>query len=90
MSWGAFLGGLIGASIPAVLAYIGLRRARQSNDAEAFGPALLLPAGTTTRAGSSRPACRPTRAGCSATTGTESSTDRHRDRLARSLSKNGE
>jgi hypothetical protein len=43
VTWGAFLGGLIGASIPAVLTYIGLRRARQSNDAEAFGPALLLP-----------------------------------------------
>lgn len=42
MTWGALLAGLIGASIPAVLTYIGLRRTRQSNDAHAFGPALLL------------------------------------------------
>jgi hypothetical protein len=42
MEWGALVGGLIGAGIPAVLTYLGLRRARQSTDAEAFGPALLL------------------------------------------------
>jgi hypothetical protein len=42
MNWGALLGGLIGGSIAAVLTYIGLRRGRQSTDAEAFGPALLL------------------------------------------------
>ena len=40
--WAALLGGLIGAGIPGFLTYMGLRRARQSNDAEAFGPALLL------------------------------------------------
>ena len=42
MIWGALLGGLIGAGIPAMLTYMSLRRARQSTDAEAFGPALLL------------------------------------------------
>jgi hypothetical protein len=42
MTWGALLGGLIGAGIPGLLTYMGLRRGRQSNDAEAFGPALLL------------------------------------------------
>jgi hypothetical protein len=40
--WAALLGGLIGAGIPGFLTYMGLRRARQSNDAQAFGPALLL------------------------------------------------
>jgi len=42
MDWSALIGGLIGAGIPAVLAYLGLHRARQSADAEAFGPAVLL------------------------------------------------
>lgn len=42
MDWNALLGGLIGAGIPAVLAYLGLRRSGQSGDATAFGPALLL------------------------------------------------
>src|SRR5260370_27215264 len=42
MDWGALIGGLIGAGIPAVLAYLGLHRARQSADAETFGPAVLL------------------------------------------------
>lgn len=42
MDWNALLGGLIGAGIPAVLAYLGLRRAGQSADANAFGPAILL------------------------------------------------
>ncbi|HUY52676.1 MAG TPA: hypothetical protein VMV92_44410 [Streptosporangiaceae bacterium] len=42
MDWSALVGGFIGAGIPAVLAYLGLRRARQSADAEAFGPAVLL------------------------------------------------
>jgi hypothetical protein len=42
MIWGALIGGLIGAGIPGFLTYLGLRRARQSTDAEAFGPALLL------------------------------------------------
>ena len=40
--WAALLGGLIGAGIPGVLTYTGLRRTRQASDAEAFGPALLL------------------------------------------------
>jgi hypothetical protein len=40
--WSALMGGLIGAGIPAVLAYLGFRRQRQSSDAQAFGPALLL------------------------------------------------
>jgi hypothetical protein len=38
MDWSA----LIGAGIPAVLACLGWHRARQSADAEAFGPAVLL------------------------------------------------
>ncbi len=42
MGWSALVGGLIGAGIPAVLTYLGLHRARQSADAEAFGPAVLL------------------------------------------------
>jgi precorrin-2 methylase len=42
MDWSALVGGLIGAGIPAVLAYLGLHRARQSADAEVFGPAVLL------------------------------------------------
>ncbi|HEY3036400.1 MAG TPA: hypothetical protein VGJ54_17310 [Streptosporangiaceae bacterium] len=42
MDWSALIGGLIGAGIPAVLACLGLHRARQSADAEAFGPAVLL------------------------------------------------
>lgn len=42
MDWGALLGGLIGAGVPALLTYLGLRRARQSADAETFGPAVLL------------------------------------------------
>jgi hypothetical protein len=40
--WAALLGGFIGAGIPGLLTFIGLRRSRQSNDAEAFGPAILL------------------------------------------------
>jgi hypothetical protein len=42
MDWSALLGGLIGAGIPAWLAFLALRRGRQSADAEAFGPAVLL------------------------------------------------
>jgi hypothetical protein len=42
MDWSALVGGLIGAGIPAILAYLGLHRGRQSADAEAFGPAVLL------------------------------------------------
>ena len=42
MDWGALVGGLIGAGIPGVLAYLGLRRGRQSADAETFGPAVLV------------------------------------------------
>ena len=42
MIWGALLGGLIGAGIPGLLTYVGLRRSRQASDAEAFGPAMLL------------------------------------------------
>lgn len=42
MEWSALIGGLIGAGVPAVLTYLGLRRGRQSSDAEAFGPAMLL------------------------------------------------
>jgi len=42
VNWGALLGGLIGAGIPASLTYIGLHRGRQATDAEAFGPAMLL------------------------------------------------
>src|SRR6266576_6603307 len=38
MIWGALIGGLIGAGIT----YLGLRRARRSTDAEAFGQALLV------------------------------------------------
>lgn len=42
MDWNALVGGLIGAGIPAALVYLGLHRARQSADAEVFGPAVLL------------------------------------------------
>jgi hypothetical protein len=42
MDRSALIGGLIGAGIPAVLACLGWHRARQSADAEAFGPAVLL------------------------------------------------
>jgi len=42
MCWSALIGGLIGAGIPAVLACLGWHRARQSADAEAFGPAARL------------------------------------------------
>jgi hypothetical protein len=42
MDWNALIGGLIGAGIPGTLAYLGLRRSRQSADAETFGPAVLL------------------------------------------------
>jgi hypothetical protein len=42
MDWSALAAGLIGAGIPAVLTYVGLRRTRQSADAEALGPAVLL------------------------------------------------
>jgi hypothetical protein len=42
MDWNALIGALIGAGIPSILVYIGLYRQRQSADAEAFGPAVLL------------------------------------------------
>lgn len=42
MDWNALIGALIGAGIPATLIYVGLHRQRQSADAEAFGPAVLL------------------------------------------------
>ncbi len=46
MNWStwsaALVGGLVGAFIPATLTYMGLLRGRQSSDAEAFGPAVLL------------------------------------------------
>ena len=42
MDWSALVGGFIGAGIPAFLALLGLQRARQAADAEAFGPAVLL------------------------------------------------
>jgi hypothetical protein len=42
MAWSALIGALIGAGIPATLVYVGLHRQRQSADAEAFGPAVLL------------------------------------------------
>lgn len=42
MDWNALIGALIGAGIPATLVYMGLYRQRQSADAEAFGPAVLL------------------------------------------------
>jgi aromatic ring-opening dioxygenase catalytic subunit (LigB family) len=43
MNWNALVGALIGAGIPSSLvAYIALRRGRQSADAETFGPAVLL------------------------------------------------
>lgn len=38
----ALIGALIGAGIPGILTYLGLRRGRQSADAEAFGAAILL------------------------------------------------
>lgn len=61
MDWSALLGGLIGAGIPAWLAFLALRRGRQSADAEAFGPAVLLldrvhPARVTMNASSDREA----------------------------------
>jgi len=42
MDWNALIGALIGAGIPGILTYLGLRRGRQSTDAEAFGAAILL------------------------------------------------
>ncbi len=42
MDWNALVGALIGAGIPGTLTYLGLRRGRQSADAEAFGAAILL------------------------------------------------
>jgi hypothetical protein len=42
MDWNALIGALVGAGIPATLVYVGLHRQRQSADAEAFGPAVLL------------------------------------------------
>jgi hypothetical protein len=42
MDWDALIGGLIGAGVPAIMVYLGLHRQRQSADAEAFGPAVLL------------------------------------------------
>jgi hypothetical protein len=42
MAWNALIGALIGAGIPGILTYLGLRRGRQSTDAEASGAAILL------------------------------------------------
>jgi hypothetical protein len=42
MDWNALIGGLIGAGVPAIMVYLGWHRQRQSADAEAFGPAVLL------------------------------------------------
>jgi len=42
VDWSALIGGLIGAGIPTSLAAVGLRRQRQTADAEAFGPAVSL------------------------------------------------
>jgi hypothetical protein len=42
VDWNALIGALIGAGIPSILVYIALHRQRQSADAEAFGPAVLL------------------------------------------------
>jgi hypothetical protein len=42
MNWAALFGGLIGATIPGTLAYLGIRRSRQATDAETFGPAMLV------------------------------------------------
>jgi hypothetical protein len=41
LDWSALIGALIGAGIPATLVYVGLPR-RQSADAEAFGPAVVI------------------------------------------------
>lgn len=43
MDWAALFGGLIGATIPGSLTYLGLRRSRQATDAQTLGPAMLLP-----------------------------------------------
>jgi hypothetical protein len=37
VTWGALLGGFIGAAIPAWLVYLGMPRGRQATDAAAFG-----------------------------------------------------
>lgn len=42
MDWNALIGAFIGAGVPATLVYVGLRLQRQSADAEAFGPAVLV------------------------------------------------
>ena len=42
MNWSALIGGLIGAGIPAWLAYAGLRRGSHPPEAESFGPAVVL------------------------------------------------
>jgi hypothetical protein len=42
VNWNALIGALIGAGIPSILVYVGLHRQRQSADAEAFGPAVLV------------------------------------------------
>jgi hypothetical protein len=42
LDWNALIGALVGAGIPATLVYIGLQRQRQSADAEAFGPAVVI------------------------------------------------
>ena len=42
VDWNALIGALIGAGIPSTLVYVGLHRQRQSADAEAFGPAVLV------------------------------------------------
>jgi hypothetical protein len=42
LDWNALIGALIGAGIPATLAYLGLHRKSLSADAEAFGPAVVM------------------------------------------------
>ncbi len=42
VDWNALIGALIGAGIPSTLVYVGLHRQRQSADAEAFGPVVLV------------------------------------------------
>jgi hypothetical protein len=42
VDWSALIGGLIGAGIPTLAAAVGMRRQRQTADAEAFGPAVSL------------------------------------------------
>jgi hypothetical protein len=42
MDWNALIGGLIGAGIPGTLTYLGLRRGRQSADADWLSAGLSL------------------------------------------------